>query len=232
MIWVVELVILLAFVGFGGFEGFIAWAVLTALIMFARHSSNQTKLKAAELAIQAEQASQKAERARRQAQPALAAPPTHSSSSNQSIPPHQWIDDNGSVLDFRTMTWGTKSEPSCYMARRVFATQWEMKYDADFRKPQIAALKGVLALPPVDGPEYGPCHECGTAGMLELHRPSCSKYDEAAETAARARREDENMRGSIEDALKKLEQEPTWEPFPEKLIAAIETGYQRYLAAK
>jgi hypothetical protein len=231
MIWVIELVVLLAFVGFGGFEGFIAWAVLTALIMFARHSSNQTKLKAAELAIRAEQATQREAR-ERQKEPALPPAPTRSGPSNQTIPAHQWLDENGSVLDFRTMTWGTKLGPASYMARRISATQWEMKYDADFRRSQITALKGVLALPPVEGPEYQPCDECRASGVLELHLPSCSKYDEAAEKAARARREDENMRDSVEDALKRLEREPAWEPFPEKLIAPIETGYQRYLAAK
>jgi hypothetical protein len=186
MIWIVELIVLLVFVGFGGFEGFIAWSVLTALIMFARHSSNQTKLKAAELSLQAERAKQDMQ---------LAPAPAPSGSTAGDPPPHTWVDDAGSRVDFRTMMWG-----SSYMVRRVSAAQWEIKCEPDLRTKHIASHRALLAQPAVAGPAYEPCAECGTHGSIDLHRPSCSKYNEADEVAARARDEDENMRSDVEDS--------------------------------
>jgi hypothetical protein len=211
MIWVLELIVLLIFVGFGGFEGFIAWAVLTALVLFARHSQNQTKLKAAELILQAEKNKHSE------------APVLLPVQADASEPSDRWA--SVERIDFRTMMWSAS-----HMVRRVSATQWEMKYDAVFRRKHAAELTARLARPPVVGPSVEDCSECGLDVLSHYHRPSCSKYDEREEQAVEAAEEDAFARDRAADELKRLEQEPTWEPFPEALVAAIETRYQRYLA--
>jgi hypothetical protein len=116
------------------------------------------------------------------------------------------------------------------MVRRVSATQWELKYDAGYRSKRVAELQALLSRPPVQGPSYEACAECGTHGGLELHRPSCSRYSEADERAAEAREDDEQTRTEGQDELERLEQEPAWKPFPKRLVASLETRYQRYLA--
>lgn len=211
MIWVVELVVLLVFVGFGGFEGFIAWAVLTALILFGRHSHNQTKLKAAELLLRAERNQQSAEHV---SPLVLEAAPQRASSDVDPL----------AKLDFRTMMWG-----AAHMVRRLSATQWEMKYDAEYCRKRIAELTALLARPIVAGPSYEACSECGTYGALDLHRASCSRFNQDDERAAQARADDELAREEATDELQRLQQASTWKPFPEKLMAAIETRYQRHL---
>jgi hypothetical protein len=146
----------------------------------------------------------------------------------QDEPPHLWIQRRGNwqndPLDFRTMMWG-----ELVMVRRVSATQWEMKYEAEARMRRIAELSAQLARPPVAGPQYRSCSECGTTGVVDLHRPSCSKYSPAAEVAARARWEDEVERERIGRELAETQKEPAWRPFPERDVASVETRYQRYL---
>ena len=125
--------------------------------------------------------------------------------------------------------WGVEGKAPAQMVRRVSATQWETKVDAEFRRVRIAELRARLAQPSIAGPSYEACSECGTHGSLYLHRASCSKYSDADEEAARARAEDEEERAVSEGELRDREEEPTWMPIPETLVAAIETGYQRYL---
>jgi len=204
MIWVFEIVVLLAFVAIGGFYGFIAWAVLTALVMFAHHSSVQTKLKATELLMREEESRQRGRgiAADQQAPPRLA-PPTNRQPEPASapgalgdeparaLPSYQWAPPNShaSPVDFRTMTWGG------HMVRRLSATEWQHKYDADFRALRLPALREQLRA----GPK------------------------------AQGSWNAEVVRLQLEGEIENLEPEPTWKPFPEKYIAAIETAYQRFL---
>ena len=67
--------------------------------------------------------------------------------------------------------------------------------------------------------------ECNTDERRDgkLHRRSCSKYSYADEESA-------IDRCCAADQLESLQEEPAWKPVPEKLVAAYETAYQRYLA--
>jgi hypothetical protein len=199
-IWVLEVAFFAAFVGIGGFYGFIAWAVITALVMFAKHSSNQTKLKAAELMLREKQGNDREAReldAERRQAPRLPPsadlvrpPASEGGVAPDGIPAHHWIAWPGAApLDFRTMMWGSE-----HMVRRISATEWQRKFDADYRTNRIRRLRRLLAMP---------------------HGEESS---------------DDDGRITLQDELSQLEPEPTWKPFAEKYIAAIETRYQRYLA--
>lgn len=139
-------------------------------------------------------------------------------------PPHVWIDRSGPhgfppspPLNFRTMMWGESN-----MVRRVSATQWETKIVDDWRRKTLAELRSRLVC---TGPGYEPCAECNTDERRDgkLHRRSCSKYSYADEESA-------IDRCCAADQLESLQEEPAWKPVPEKLVAAYETAYQRYLA--